>query len=212
MADQSTTPPRPEQFVPGAAPTPEQLASLPHDNQGVKMNAVSWTLSALATLFLALRLWAKFRRRKTLWWDDYILIAAWVCLIIQTSILSAMVGLGFGGHIWDFPFEHINQLLIYINVAGSFSPTAAIWSKTSFAVTLLRFTEGRTKVFIWFLIISGNLLIGLTSLFLWVQCTPVQKSWDVSVPGTCWAPDVLMKYNIFSSCTCVESPKAYLPN
>ena len=78
MADQSTPPPRPEQFVPGATPTPEQLASLPHDNHGVKMNAVAWTLSALATLFLALRLWAKFRRRKNLWWDDYILIAAWV--------------------------------------------------------------------------------------------------------------------------------------
>lgn len=111
-----------------------------------------------------------------------------------------MVGLGFGGHIWDFPFQNINQLLIYINVAGSFSPTAAIWSKTSFAVTLLRFTEGRTKAFIWFLIIFGNISIGLTGLFLWVQCTPVQKSWDVTVPGTCWAPEVLMKYNIFSGC------------
>ena len=113
-----------------------------------------------------------------------------------------MVGIGFGGHIWDFPFQNMNQLLIYINVAVSFSATAAIWSKTSFAVTLLRFTEGRTKAFIWFLIISGNVFIGLTSLFPWVQCTPVRKSWDVTVSGTCWSPDVLMKYNIFSSCMC----------
>ncbi|KAK4446246.1 hypothetical protein QBC34DRAFT_305332 [Podospora aff. communis PSN243] len=198
MADQGDLSPRPEQFVPGAAPTPEQLASLPHDSQAVKMNAVPWALNSIASLFLVLRLFAKLWRRKRLWWDDYILIAAWICLIIETSILSAMVGLGFGGHIWDFPMENLGQLLLYINVAGSFSPTAAIWSKTSFAVTLLRFTEGRTKAFIWFLIISGNIFIGLTGLFLWVQCTPVQKSWDMTVPGTCWDPTVLMKYNIFS--------------
>ena len=79
MTDQSPPPLRPEQFVPGAAPTPEQLASLPHDNQGIKMNAVSWFLCGIATLILALRLSAKLWRQKRLWWDDYILIAAWVC-------------------------------------------------------------------------------------------------------------------------------------
>ena len=78
MTDQSPPPLRPEQFVPGATPTPEQLASLPYDNQGIKLNAVSWSLCSIATLVLALRLSAKFWRRKHLWWDDYILIAAWV--------------------------------------------------------------------------------------------------------------------------------------
>lgn len=79
MSDQNPpSPPRPEQFVPGATPTPEQLAALPHDNQGIKLNAVSWCLGIIATLFLALRLAAKLWRRKRLWWDDYILIAAWV--------------------------------------------------------------------------------------------------------------------------------------
>ena len=78
MAGQNPPPPRPEQFVPGATPTPEQLASLPHDNQGIMMNAVSWSLAGIATLFLILRLSVKLWRRKRLSWDDYILIAAWV--------------------------------------------------------------------------------------------------------------------------------------
>src|SRR6185295_975616 len=64
MAEQNPAPARPEQFVPGAVPTPDQLASLPHDNQRIKMNAVPWTLATLATLFLALRLAAKLWRRK----------------------------------------------------------------------------------------------------------------------------------------------------
>lgn len=37
-----------------------------------------WCLHAGATAFLAARLWTKLTRRHGLWWDDYILIIAWV--------------------------------------------------------------------------------------------------------------------------------------
>jgi len=197
MADQHP-PGTPEQFVAPAAPTPEELARLPHDNQGLKINVIVWALYIFASLFLALRIYCKFVRKRGLWWDDYILIAAWMCLTVETSILTAMVKLGFGVHMWDFNMQNMPQLLLYIDIAGSFSPTAVIWSKTSFAVTLLRLTEGKTKKFVWFLIVSGNIFIGLSSLFLWVQCKPLEKAWSPFVPGVCWAPDVLMKYNIFS--------------
>jgi len=198
MADRPPPPGEPEQFVPQAAPTPEQLALLPHDNQGLKMNVVDWSLHIFATLFLALRIYCKFTRKRGMWWDDYILVAAWLCLTVETALLSAMIGLGFGLHIWDFNPANGPQLLMYINVAGTLSPTAAIWSKTSFAVTLLRVTERKTKAFVWFLIVSGNIFMGLSPLFLWVQCRPLEKAWNPFVPGQCWAPDVLMKYNIFS--------------
>jgi hypothetical protein len=38
-----------------------------------------WCLQAGATLFLTARLWTKLTRRHGVWWDDYILIATWVC-------------------------------------------------------------------------------------------------------------------------------------
>lgn len=40
--------------------------------------SVSWGLTALASAFLGLRLYCKFSTRRGLWWDDRILIAAWV--------------------------------------------------------------------------------------------------------------------------------------
>ena len=67
-----------EQFVAPAAPTPEELALLPHDNYGLKINIVAWSLHIFTSLFLVLRVYCKFSRRRGLWWDDYILIAAWV--------------------------------------------------------------------------------------------------------------------------------------
>ncbi|KAK5661067.1 hypothetical protein OQA88_10957 [Cercophora sp. LCS_1] len=56
--------------------------------------------------------------------------------------------------------------------------TAAAWSKTAFAVTLLRFSEGWTKWFVWFILVSINIIIALNATMNW-------KSWIPSTPGTC---------------------------
>ena len=58
--------------------TPEQLALLPHDNGGTRLVASIWCLAAFSAVFLALRLYCKVSRHNRLWWDDYMLIAAWV--------------------------------------------------------------------------------------------------------------------------------------
>lgn len=86
-----------------------------------------------------------------------------------------------------------------INIAGTLSLTAATWSKTSFALTLLRLTNGWTKGLIWFIIITTNIAMGLSALFIWVQCMPIRKSWDPFVDGRCWSPTVIVHYNIFSA-------------
>ena len=78
---------KPEQFAaPVGPPTPEQLAALPHDNAGPKLNAVVWFLTILSGLFLGLRVYCKHLRHKGLWWDDFILIAAWVRVPAQIDI------------------------------------------------------------------------------------------------------------------------------
>jgi hypothetical protein len=125
-----------------------------------------------------------------------------VCITIETALLTYSTTLGYGYHIWDFPPEllpSIFDLLKVINLSGTFSLTAAIWSKTSFALTLLRLTEGWMKVVVWFIIISMNIAMGLSALFIWVQCTPIEKSWNVLMEGTCWSPEVLVHYNYFSA-------------
>ena len=49
-----------------------------HEDLGQQLNIAFWLLTSLATLFLALRIYCKFERVRSLWWDDYLLIAAWV--------------------------------------------------------------------------------------------------------------------------------------
>lgn len=124
-----------------------------------------------------------------------------------------MTTLGYGLHIWDFNLANMPKLLVIINVAGTFSVTAAIWSKTSFGITLLQLSDGWVKKTTWFILISMNIAMGLSALFPWVSCVPVQKAWDMFVEGTCWEPEVTVRYNIFSGVysACMDITLAMLP-
>jgi rhodopsin domain-containing protein len=118
-------------------------------------------------------------------------------LLAQTSLLSVDVHLGFGKPAWDIP--DFKSYLFYANITGVCSIIAAAWSKTSFAVLLLRFTEGWKRKFVWFVIITVNLFLGLSALFTYVQCSPIKRLWDGTVEGKCWDQHVIVKYNSFSS-------------
>ena len=58
--------------------SPEELAVLPHDNSAPQILASIWSLAGVATVFLCLRIFCRMLKRRTLWWDDAILIASWV--------------------------------------------------------------------------------------------------------------------------------------
>lgn len=71
----------------GPAPlSPEQLALLPHDDRGPALYGVSWGLTALASTLLGLRVYCKLLGHRALWWDDWILIASWVCLKLESTV------------------------------------------------------------------------------------------------------------------------------
>lgn len=52
--------------------------AIPSVDYGPQVNFTMWLLTALAAMFLALRVYCKILRHRGLWWDDHILIASWV--------------------------------------------------------------------------------------------------------------------------------------
>lgn len=84
-------------------------------------------------------------------------------------------------------------------MAGTFSILAALWSKTSFAVTVLRISDGWTRRFVWFVIVSVNAALGLSIAFTWGQCMPLRKVYTPNVAGTCWPKELPIRYNIFTA-------------
>lgn len=114
--------------------------------------------------------------------------------ILATDILTVALVLEFklGKHSWDLEVtpQNLARFIILLSSRASFTLTALGWTKTAFAVTLLRLTDGFTRSFVWFIIISLNATTVVSGLVPWIQCTPLEKTWNPTVEGACWAPKV----------------------
>lgn len=97
---------------------------------------------------------------------------------------------GLGRHSWDLTVKDPVRFTLLLSSRATVTITAIVWTKSAFAVTLLRLTTGRMKTFVWFILISMNVVMGVSALVPWIQCRPLAKGWDASLEGTCWAPGV----------------------
>ncbi|GAW12217.1 hypothetical protein ANO14919_015780 [Xylariales sp. No.14919] len=162
---------------------------------GVVLNAVNWTLTALAAVFLALRVYCKLSRSRGLWWDDYILIASFASLIIAVSFISSSIMLGFANPDAVISPWAARELQIHGGVQNVLFSLASDLSKTSFGFTLIRVTEGRMKQLVIALIVSLNVIYFLTIIFTFLKCEPAIYSW---LPrDTCWSLWTYIKFAIF---------------
>ncbi len=122
-----------------------------------------------------------------------------VALVVSTSLQSACISVGLGKHNRDIDPHNLGAVALLSYAAGFASNLAAVWSKTSFAITLLRISDGGIKKVVWFIIITVNIVMGVNGTIQWIQCWPVEKLWHPSVPGSCWPSKVVRDYNTFVS-------------
>ncbi|KAB5585117.1 hypothetical protein GE09DRAFT_15318 [Coniochaeta sp. 2T2.1] len=166
------------------------------EDLGPQLNVVVWMLLGSSGLFLALRLYCKFLKNRGFWWDDHLLVASWLALALDVVCVSISISLGFGRHVIAINPQHLPTIQIYGDVSASAAILAAAWSKTSFGLTLLRIAGGRTKVVVWAIIVSMNLLMGVHALMPWIQCDPVSKGWNRGREGRCWDARVGVVYGV----------------
>ncbi|KAG4030322.1 hypothetical protein MFRU_012g00640 [Monilinia fructicola] len=99
-----------------------------------QVNAGLWSLFAGATVCLALRVWCKLRRQG-LWWDDYILILSWLVLLTTDIFITYEFATGYVQKTWP------ERMLILVSISSCLTTAGQTWSKSAFAVTLLRMTK-----------------------------------------------------------------------
>ncbi|KAI1503589.1 hypothetical protein F5X99DRAFT_374875 [Biscogniauxia marginata] len=128
-----------------------------------QVNAGIWSLFAGATVFLGVRLWCKVTRRNGLWYDDYILILAWANLLATDAVITHEMATGYVTKTWD------DRMLILISVSSCGTLLGQAWSKTAFAVSLLRITNRWQRAILWFCIISLNVIAILKLFVSWAK-------------------------------------------
>ena len=111
-----------------------------------------------------------------------------IALVVSASTTSVCVALDYGKNSYDMRPENLPKMPFVAVFAGFFSVLAAAWSKTSFALTLLRLSQGWMKAVIWFLIVTLNAIMGTAMLFMWIKCHPFARVWDERLDGWCIDP------------------------
>ncbi|KAL2109856.1 hypothetical protein VUR80DRAFT_1902 [Thermomyces stellatus] len=184
---------------PSVSHTPEE--ELPQDNLIVEFNVIIWVLVGVSGFFFLLRSYCKITRQRGLWWDDHVMGLAWLTLIVSSIFGSISTTMGFGHHSWNVDTQgpSFSTLLLIMNHTGFWSILGTAWSKTSFAITLLRISEGRIRWIIWAVIVSVNVVLYLGALFMWLQCNPPAKTYTPWLDGECWKPQVIIAYNSFTA-------------
>lgn len=122
-----------------------------------------------------------------------------MCLVASAALLTEGVNWGIGLHYDDMVLENMPKVALFSYSAGFLTILGTAWSKTSFGITLLRISSGWVKAFVWFLIVSTNLVLTASGIILWVQCVPLKKLLSEAEDGTCWPKKIVEHYQTFGS-------------
>ncbi|KAF4988167.1 hypothetical protein FDECE_15164 [Fusarium decemcellulare] len=158
-----------------------------YGGRGHMLNAVLWTETVIATLFVVLRVYTRKVVLRSFGWDDFFLIITLILLIIYAALISAGTSYGIGqkrddisseDYIESMKYEIISQGICIFNIATS---------KAAVAFFILRIIrETKHRIFIWGCIITNTLLALWCTIAVFIQCIPIIKVWDQSVPRECW--------------------------
>ena len=83
-----------------------------------------------------------------------------------------VISLGFGRHLKDIDRTILPSIGLLGNVSGVFAILAAMLSKISFALTLLRISELRMRLVLYFIIITVFLALAIMAAFSWNHIAP----------------------------------------
>ncbi|KAK4107681.1 hypothetical protein N656DRAFT_840245 [Canariomyces notabilis] len=181
------------------------MALWEEENYGALADRACWAMFAVTTVIVSLRVFCRAYYVRSnvggLGLDDYITLACLVVFLATCILVTIGSHYGLGKHFETIPPEDVTTALKY-NVIIS---AVLIWtfSLPKFAIisTLQRIlTPGiKTTIVFWFLALSSQACILATSVWWFKQCDPVERGWDLTLPGSCAPVSILANLGYFTS-------------
>ena len=170
------------------------------ETTGPRLIAVMWTMSGIALLFMTLRFFFKHRSGKKFYIDDILLATSWLSLVLCAVFITRAYHFGLGHHLSTLAHPNVVEAHRFLAVSYFFGTIGLLLCKTSFAVTLLRLAQERwQKAIIYVIIVTLNASLWVSAIFLFTSCSPLEKIFDPTLPGTCLDSMAILHYNRFAS-------------
>lgn len=137
--------------------------------------------------FIGARFWSRHNSNSSVGWDDWCCLLSWIFCELVSGLMLGSCAYGFGQHIYNLSPENKLIALKLFFVAQIFYKLTMNLTKISILLLYMRIFA----VFTWFRWIVRVLIVTVTAYMIAAffasvfQCTPVERAWDKTVPGTC---------------------------
>ncbi|KAE8381292.1 hypothetical protein BDV26DRAFT_278872 [Aspergillus bertholletiae] len=137
-----------------------------------------------------MRIYTKVRLMRRFWWDDVCLIIAWVFSIgTQAVILYGFGHAGYGIHLSQLPVSVLSTYRKCMLAASVIYVPALAFAKLALLMLYYRLLKATHPVYVYIIYVVGFIIAGYSialDLALIFGCSPIQKSWDVTITtGSC---------------------------
>ncbi|KAG7125067.1 hypothetical protein HYQ45_013406 [Verticillium longisporum] len=167
------------------------MATDPKD-LAVLVNASIWSLFALATIALALRLYSRIRIvRLGVQQDDWVLIAGWAIILVASGVMSGLMAI----------FLHSGSLkkITLARIHHNLQSIALGLTKTSFGLTLLRLMPGGWEAkLIYVVLITMNFQFAVHIIAVWQMICGAPDEGHIG-GDKCWTLTQSVTFAFFSA-------------
>ncbi|KAI0415233.1 hypothetical protein F5X98DRAFT_229272 [Xylaria grammica] len=173
-----------------------------HDDRGPGLRAFVIVLIVIVVTSISFRFFSRSLRScennqdYRFWWDDWAALAAVPVVLTQLGLSLANISLGFGRHVWTLPSRNIDIMLKF-NFAIYFIYDLGLFlAKISALLFLQRIFPNYANARWFNLVLNITYALNVTWLLGIVfgtlfMCTPIEKNWNLSIPGTCGSTTAL---------------------
>ncbi|KAI1441779.1 hypothetical protein F5Y02DRAFT_430714 [Annulohypoxylon stygium] len=168
---------------------------------------LTWLLTAISTLIIAVRFYVRLTFRGKLNLDDYIIIITWIFNIMNSVFLTIASYLGLGKHYMEIPPSNVVFYGKWIYLSQGPAILSPGFGRISFAFLLLSLTppsKARRKL-LWGVICTQFIADVGTIIIIYTQCRPVQGLWDESIERDCWPRNAQIYTGYFQGSICALS-------
>ncbi|KAK1447391.1 hypothetical protein CMEL01_09230 [Colletotrichum melonis] len=126
-----------------------------------------------------------------MWWDDYLLIIGWMFLMIGVSLQTVVFGSGYLVTTLSGP------IITPANLASDNAMKLSLaFSKTSFALTLLRITTGWLRPVIILITCMTDIMCLVHTILVWRPTCGAESAFSL---GSCWSINSSIWMNMIGS-------------
>ncbi|KAI1410921.1 hypothetical protein F5Y13DRAFT_191751 [Hypoxylon sp. FL1857] len=205
----SLTPAEQEAYLDGPSIPPPTGVQPDFDNPPNRNGlviGVTTTCLLLATTFFFIRVYSRiFIEKRARLPDVLILLSFGAYIGVVWTIFRALSLGGFFVHQWNITAREFELVAFTFFMLPEFYTFMILFSKTAILLEWMQVfvPKGTRNLFFWtsLLVLILNAVFYIAGLFvLNLSCTPIEKFWKPTVPGTCLSLDNLLSFQMSSSC------------